>query len=113
MNLNIANSFIRENDSELAKFLDEELSMCANIPAYFDDYNYIPTEDEIKTFTKVQLEYLVMSANVDESDELFDNGELSRKLRERNLKIKSMINEELRHREFESSVVLYDYKEIK
>ena len=73
--------------------------MCANIPVHFDDYNYIPTEDELKTFTKVQLEYLAMSANVDESDALFDGDELYRKLRERNLKIKSMINEELRRRD--------------
>lgn len=96
--MNKASDFIREMDSELADFLDEELTKYPEVPDCFDDYNFVPTEDDIKTYTEYQLEYLQMSVNVDESDALYEGGELYEKLHTRNIRIKKMIQEELKRR---------------
>lgn len=96
--MNKASDFIREIDPELADFLDEELATYPEVPDCFDDYNYIPTQNELKNYTEEQLEYLQMSANEDESDALYDGGELYEKLRDRNTKIRKMIQEELKRR---------------
>ena len=96
--MNKASDFIRELDTELAEFLDEELANYLEVPDCFDNYDYIPSQDELKTFNKEQLEYLQMSANIDESDALYDGGELYEKLHNRNMKIKELIEEELKNR---------------
>ena len=96
--MNKASDFIRELDPELANFLDEELASYPEVPDYFDDYDYIPSQCELKMFNKEQLEYLQMSANIDENDALYDGGELYEKLHNRNIKIKELIEEELRNR---------------
>ena len=96
--MNKASNFIREIDSELADFLDIELSKYPEVPDCFDDYDFVPTEDELKDYTDYQLEYLQMSANVDESDALYEGGGLYEKLRDRNIKIRKMIQEEMKRR---------------
>ena len=96
--MNKASDFIRDLDPELAEFLDEELANYPEMPDCFNDYDYIPTQDELMIYNEEQLEYLQMSVNIDESDALFDGGELYEKLRERNIKIKKMIQEELKRR---------------
>lgn len=96
--MNRASDFIRELDPELAEFLDEEFAKEPEILECFDDYNYIPTQEEIKKYSTYQLEYLQMSANIDESDAIYDGGELYEKLHNRNLVIKKLITEELKNR---------------
>ena len=96
--MNKASDFIREMDSELADFLDEVLTKYPEVPDCFDDYDFIPTEDDIKAYTEYQLEYLQMSVNVDESDALYEGGELYEKLHARNIRVKKMIQEELKRR---------------
>ena len=96
--MNKAADFIRDLDPELADFLDEELSKYPEMPDCFNDYDYIPTQDELKIYNEEQLEYLQMSANIDESDAIYDGGELYEKLHNRNVKIRKMIQEELTRR---------------
>lgn len=96
--MNKASDFIRNLDPELADFLDEELSKYPEMPDCFSDYDYIPTQDDLKLYNEEQLEYLQMSANIDESDAIYDGGELYEKLRKRNVKIRKMIQEELKRR---------------
>ena len=96
--MNKASDFIRKLDPELADFLDEELSKYPEMPDCFNDYDYIPTQDELKIYNEEQLEYLQMSANIDESDAIYDGGELYEKLHKRNVKIRKMIQEELKRR---------------
>lgn len=93
-----ASDFIRDLDPELADFLDEELSKYPEMPDCFNDYDYIPTQDELKIYNEEQLEYLQMSANIDESDAIYDGGELYEKLHKRNVEIRKMIQEELKRR---------------
>lgn len=96
--MNKASDFIRDLDPELADFLDEELSKYPEMPDCFNDYDYIPTQDELKIYNEEQLEYLQMSANIDESDAIYDGGELYEKLHKRNVEIRKMIQEELKRR---------------
>lgn len=93
-----ASDFIRDLDPELADFLDEELSKYPEMPDCFNDCDYIPTQDELKTYNEEQLNYLQMSANIDESDAIYDGGELYEKLHQRNIKIRKMVQEELKRR---------------
>ena len=93
-----ASDFIREIDTELADFLDEELEYYSYIPECFDDKSYIPTKDELKFYDEKQLEYLMVSANIDEADALFDGGAVYERLNERNVTIQKMIHEELKRR---------------
>ena len=62
--MNKSSDFIREIDSDLADFLDEELK---DIPVcrYPTTTDYIPTEDELKEFTLEELTDLLMDAGLD------------------------------------------------
>ena len=62
--MNKASDFIREIDSDLANFLDEELK---DIPEcrYPTTTDYIPTEDELKEFTSEELTDLLMDSGLD------------------------------------------------
>lgn len=83
-------------DRELTKFMEELEGF--NMPSCFEDINYIPTQEEIKTFSNEELEYLSMTVNEDESDAIYDGGALYEKAHNRCLLVKSMINEELKRR---------------
>lgn len=84
------------SDKELSKFV-EELDGC-DMPSCFEDSNYMPSEDDIKSFTNEQLEYLRMSVNEDESDAIYDGWHYYKKAHKRCLLVKSMIKEELKRR---------------
>lgn len=84
------------SDKELSKFI-EELDNC-DMPHYFEDSDYIPSKDDIKSFTNEQLEYLKMSVNEDESDAIYEGGALYEAAHKRCLLVKSMIKEELKRR---------------
>lgn len=59
-----ASDFIRNLDTELAEFLDEELK---DVPEcrYPTTTDYIPTQEELKKFTQEELTYLLMDASSD------------------------------------------------
>lgn len=84
------------HDEELSKFI-EELDSC-DMPYCFEDSNYTPSEEDIKSFTNEQLEYLKMSVNEDESDAIYEGGALYEAAHKRCLLVKSMIKEELKRR---------------
>lgn len=65
----ITNSNILK-DKKLTKFLEEELSKYPSTPVEFEDNSYIPSKEEIEAFSDYELDYLVMSANMDVSDML-------------------------------------------
>ena len=62
--MNKAADFIREIDSQLADFLDEELK---DIPEskYPSSTDYIPTTEELKNFTEDELTDLLLDVSID------------------------------------------------
>jgi len=83
-------------DKELAQFIRELEDY--DVPDYFDDINYIPSGEEIKTFTEEQLDYLRMTVNEDESDAIYDGGERYELAHRRCKLVIPMIDEELKRR---------------
>ena len=84
-------------DKELAEYLEKELSKYPQTPECFENPDYIPTKEELKEFTEYQLDYLLMSANMDVSDVL-SYPDRSKVLKERYNLIADMISQEKKER---------------
>lgn len=90
-------------DKELAQFIQELEDY--DVPDCFDDINYVPSIEELKSFTEEQLDYLRMTINEDESDSIYDGGERYERAHHRCMLVIPMIDEELKRRKESSDVM--------
>lgn len=86
---------IESNNPQLASFLREELNNYPDVPDYFEDVNYIPTEEELTKFSDYQLVYLKQSVNEDESDAIYEGQSYYDKMHDRKVKVHNMIKKEI------------------
>lgn len=80
-------------DKKLTTYLEEELAKYPSTPVEFENNTYIPSKEEIEVFSDYELDYLVMSANMDVSDVLSFEDECEYQEKRYNT-IKEMVTQE-------------------